>query len=128
MSRQLIEFLELLKRREVLMADVLTTESMRGVAPCVVAHHPQLPTTPPEEIRQARLDRRPVVHVRIEQTEAGLVALVEKEQPSHISWSREADAPLTHVSVVNLDNGGRKVVMLPAKFGASCGMTPEAEL
>lgn len=128
MSRQLTELLELLKRREMLMADVLTTESMRRVAPCVVAHHPQLPTTSSEEIREARLNKRPVVHVRIEETESGLLALVEKEQEAHVVWSSEANAPLTHVTVVNLDSGARKVVMLPAKFGAGCRIVREAEL
>jgi hypothetical protein len=127
MSRQLTEFLDLLRRRSVLMADVLTTESMRGVVPCVVAHHPQLPATSLEEIRDARLDKRPVVHVTVEETESGLVALVEKEQEAHVIWSRTADAPLTCVTAVNLDNGARKVVLLPARFGPGCRMA-EAEL
>ena len=127
MSQQLTELLKLMRRRSVLMADVLTTESMRGVVPCLVAHHPQLPVTSPEEIREARLAKRPVLHLTIEQTEAGLVALVEKEQEAHVVWSREADAPTTWVTKVNLNNGARKVVVLPAKFGAGCRI-PEAEL
>jgi hypothetical protein len=115
--------LDLMRRREVMMADVLTTESMRRVVPCVVAHHPQLPETSLEEIRDARLDGRPIVHVTVEENESSeLVAIVEKEQEPHIVWSRAEDAPLTHVTAVNLDNGARKVVMRSARFGAGCRM------
>jgi hypothetical protein len=115
--------LDLLRRREILIAECLTSESTRGLYPLVVCHHPQLPVTSDDEIRAARSSRQPIIHVRVERSESGvLLAMVERELDGSVKWSREEDAPLTHVSVVDLEAGTRKVVMLPAKFGAGCGM------
>jgi hypothetical protein len=134
----LSNLLELLKRSEVLRASLPSTPP--NVGPLVILHHPNLRNDPragaapsPEEIEQARRERRQIFHVRVERAPEGWLSVrVQKEESPHLIWSSEENAPQTLERVIRIEiDGGESETMewVPARYGAGCRVSyPELDV
>ena len=120
------KLLELLKRSEVLRASLPSTPPP-NVGPLVILHHPNLRDDPragatpsPEEIEQARRERRQILHVRVERAPEGLEVRVQQEESPHIIWSKPDDGPLIYERVIRLDDLHERLEFAHARYGAGC--------
>lgn len=115
-ARERTQLLELLRRSELLRASLPNA----NVRPLLVCHHYRLPATPESELEQARRDRRPILHLRIERSEAGwLLARLQYEQEPDVQWHGE-DGPPTVETIIKVEDGSRTSAVVPALYRYGC--------
>lgn len=122
-EKERARLLVLLKRSEVLKTSEPSTPQHLGEL--LVMHHPQLEQTSEAEIEQARSDRRPITHLRVERAPEGfLLVKLQSEEAPHIAWASEDNAPQTLETVYRLDSATgewtRTREWAAARYGQGC--------
>ncbi|MGB8986095.1 MAG: hypothetical protein WCC37_05785 [Candidatus Sulfotelmatobacter sp.] len=125
-DKERAKLLDLLMRSEILRASLPSTPP--NVGPLVILHHPNLRDDPragatpsPEEIEQARRERRQILHVRVERALEGWLEMrIQQEESPHIIWSKPDDGPLIYERVIRLDDLQERLEFAHARYGAGC--------